>query len=291
MLTVLITEAGGPAAVGLIKALKSSSLDIRIVATDMDPLASGLHMADLSVLAPHASQAEYTGKLLDLIKKYEVDLIIPTGEHDLYKLSKIRDKMKNLGCKIFVSDPDTVEICQNKLKFYEHLKKTDIPLPLTYSKNMILKPKRGSGSRGIKIVELEDRIIQEYLPGKEYTVDVFCDMSSNIINHVIRERVATKAGISTKSTVLFDKSISLIVGQLVRHLSIKGPACVQLRNNDKGSPHVIECNPRLGGGTYISTLAGVNYADIYLNMLTNKPNKTQKPKEITVTRYFEEIVL
>tara|TARA_Y100000389_G_C17102963_1_gene336853 strand:- start:242 stop:592 length:351 start_codon:yes stop_codon:yes gene_type:complete len=116
-------------------------------------------------------------------------------------------------------------------------------------------------------------------------------MSSNIINHVIRERVATKAGISTKSTVLFDKSISLIVGQLVHHLSIKGPACVQLRNNDKGSPHVIECNPRLGGGTYISTLAGVNYADIYLNMLTNKPNKTQKPKEITVTRYFEEIVL
>jgi carbamoyl-phosphate synthase large subunit len=291
MLTVLITEAGGPAAVGLIKTLKSSSLDIRIVATDMDPLASGLHMADLSVLVPHASQAEYTDKLLDLIKKYEVDLIIPTGEHDLYKLSKIRDKMKNLGCKIFVSDPDTVEICQNKLKFYEHLKKTDIPLPLTYSKNMILKPKRGSGSRGIKIVELEDRIIQEYLPGKEYTVDVFCDMSSNIINHVIRERVATKAGISTKSTVLFDKSISLIVGQLVHHLSIKGPACVQLRNNDKGSPHVIECNPRLGGGTYISTLAGVNYADIYLNMLTNKPNKTQKPKEITVTRYFEEIVL
>tara|TARA_Y100000385_G_scaffold290468_2_gene363687 strand:+ start:283 stop:1158 length:876 start_codon:yes stop_codon:yes gene_type:complete len=291
MLTVLITEAGGPAAVGLIKTLKSSSLDIRIVATDMDPLASGLHMADLSVLTPHASQAEYTDKLLDLIKKYEVDLIIPTGEHDLYKLSKIQDKMKNLGCKIFVSDPDTVEICQNKLKFYEHLKKTDIPLPLTYSKNMILKPKRGSGSRGIKIVELEDRIIQEYLPGKEYTVDVFCDMSSNIINHVIRERVATKAGISTKSTVLFDKSISLIVGQLVHHLSIKGPACVQLRNNDKGSPHVIECNPRLGGGTYISTLAGVNYADIYLNMLTNKPNKTQKPKEITVTRYFEEIVL
>ena len=60
---------------------------------------------------------------------------------------------------------------------------------------MIIKPNRGSGSRGIEVLNLDEKVIQEYLPGTEYTVDVFCDMSSQVVNHVIRERVATKAGI------------------------------------------------------------------------------------------------
>jgi len=248
-------------------------------------------MADHGVTVSHASEIGYIDELLFLIKQHQVDLIIPTGEHDLHKLSKSRERIENLGCKIFVSDPKVIDTCQDKFKFYKHLKQTNVPLPLTFSKDMILKPKRGSGSRGIKVIESQDCIIQEYLSGKEYTVDVFCDMSSKMISHVIRERVATKAGISTKSKVVQDKNISSIIEKVIKHLPIKGPACIQLKEDENGMPHVIECNPRLGGGTYVSTLAGVNCADIYINILLNKPNTKQKPKKIVVTRYFEEIVI
>ena len=291
MITALITEAGGPAAVGLIKALKSASVEVRIIATDIDPLASGLHMVDCGITICRASEDNYIDEILNLIKKYQVNVIVPTGEHDLQKLAENRQNIEQLGCKIFISDKETIDICQDKFKFYQSLKHTELPLPTTISKDMILKPRRGSGSRGIQLIKLEDCIIQNYLSGKEYTVDVFCDMSSNIINHIIRERVTTKAGISTKSKVLFDKKISSVVRQMVQHLSIKGPACIQLRENEDGEPYIIECNPRLGGGTYVSALAGVNYADIYINMFLNKPNLRQSPKEITVTRHFEEIIV
>lgn len=291
MLTVLVTEAGGPAAIGLIKSLKSTTSDIKIVGTDINPLASGIHMADHGATVSHASEVGYIDELLFLIKEHQVDLIIPTGEHDLHKLSKNRERIENLGCKIFVSDQEVVDVCQDKFKFYKHLKQTSVPLPLTFSKDMILKPKRGSGSRGIKVIKSQDCIIQEYLSGKEYTVDVFCDMSSKMVGHVIRERVATKAGISTISKVVQNRNISSIIETVIEHLPIKGPACIQLKEDENGNPHVIECNPRLGGGTYVSTLAGVNCADIYINMLLNKPNTKQKPKKIVVTRYFEEIVV
>ena len=43
-----------------------------------------------------------------------------------------------------------------------------------------------------------------------------------------------------------------------------------------GIPYLIECNPRLGGGTYISTLAGVNCADIYFDLFQNKKPEAEE---------------
>ena len=291
MLTVMVTEAGGPAAVGLIKSLKEYSTDIQILAVDADPYASGLYLSDHGVTVPYASDDQYIDKILSLVKKYKVGLILPTGEHDLQKMSENRKRLESLGCSIFISDKETVRICQNKFEFYQSLKQTNIPLPATFQHKMIIKPNRGSGSRGIEILNLDEKVIQEYLPGTEYTVDVFCDMSSQVINHVIRERVATKAGISTKSRVVLNEEISLIVTRMAKHLSLKGPVCIQLKENGSGRPFVVECNPRLGGGTYICTLAGINYAELYINILQERNNIPRTPKEITVVRYFEEIVL
>ena len=39
------------------------------------------------------------------------------------------------------------------------------------------------------------------------------------------------------------------------------------------------------------TLAGINYTEIYFNILKGVKNSKLKPKEITVLRYFEEIVI
>ena len=133
-------------------------------------------------------------------------------------------------------------------------------------------------------------MIQEYISGTEYTVDVFCDMESNIISHVIRERVSTKAGISVVGRVCKNQTITEQVEKVVKELKLKGPSCMQFIVDQFAKPYLIECNPRLGGGTYISTLAGVNCADIYFDLFQNKKPETKEAKEITVTRYFEEIV-
>lgn len=290
MINILVTESGGPAAIGLIKSIKKSKYEAKIYAVDCNELSAGNFLADEGITVPVASSEEYLLFLLKIVVKYNIDIIIPTGEHDLAKLSWNKDKFKMNGCEIFCSDTFTVQTCQQKHRFYEYLKTKNINLPLSIRGPFIQKPITGSGSRGIKITESRNEMMQEYISGKEYTVDVFCDMNSNIISHVIRERTSIKAGISVIGKVIKNELIKEQVEKVVEELKIKGPSCMQFIITQLGIPYLIECNPRLGGGTYMSTLAGVNCADIYFDLLKNNKPESKEAREITVIRYFEEII-
>ena len=290
MINILITESGGPAAVGLIKSIKQLPYKFNIISTDMDKLAVGNYLSDYHYKVPKASDSSYIDNILNIINKHNINILIPTGENDLQIISKNKKLFEDLGCKLFISDFDVIKICQDKFKFWKHLnEKFIMPNPLN---GVFLKPDVGVGGRGTKKIEADNGThLWEFLPGKEYTVDVFCDMNSNIINHVIRERIAIKAGISVKGKIIRNSNISSVIKKLVKYLGLKGPLCVQFKENESGEPKLIECNPRLGGGTYMCTLAGINYAEIYFNILKGVKNSKLKPKEITVLRYFEEIVI
>ena len=54
---------------------------------------------------------------------------------------------------------------------------------------------------------------------------------------------------------------------------------------------LIEINSRLGGGTIFSTLAGANIPSMILEMLSGTHIDPPRVSEITVVRYYEEIVI
>ena len=292
-LNILVTEAGGAAGVGLIKSIKKSSYDCRIYAVDCDELAAGSFLADHPLVCPPAESDLFILAIEDIIASYDIDLIIPSGEHDLQKLAQEKEAFKRLGCEVFISDPHTISLCQNKLDFFNFFQNEGgLLLPMTIQTPFIKKPIKGSGSRGIEITNSKREMVQEYIKGKEYTVDVFCDMFGNIISHVIRERTSIKAGISVKGKIIKKNyPISSATKRVAKLLGLKGPSCIQFKLNDDFDPVLIECNPRLGGGTYMSTLAGVNCAEIYLDLYMGKEPDPPEPKEITVVRYFEEVIL
>jgi carbamoyl-phosphate synthase large subunit len=200
--------------------------------------------------------------------------------------SENKNKLEELGVKVWISPLNTIKLCNNKFKFWETLHdKFLMPNPIN---SAFLKPDIGAGARGTEVIKAkEGSHLWEYLPGKEYTVDVFCDDKSNSLGTVVRTRNGIKAGISVKGTVLRHEQIEKNSEKLCKELKIQGPCCIQWKENGYGLPKLIECNPRLGGGTYFSTSPGINPAEIYLE---NK-SKKQYPKEIKVTRYFEEIVI
>ena len=119
---------------------------------------------------------------------------------------------------------------------------------------------------------------------------MFCDNNSDSLGTIVRTREGVKAGISVKGCVIRHNQIESDSEKLCKELQIKGPCCIQWKEDFDGTPKLVECNPRLGGGTYFATLAGVNPADIYLRTIKLSP-KQLYPKEIKVTRYFEEIVI
>jgi len=291
--TVFISESGGAAAVCAIKSFRElNNFPIRIVSADIDNYAVGRNLSDEFYVCPKASDnaVDYLKWLNDLITNKSIDLILPTGEYDLRLLSLYKNTWDKT--KIYVSPEKSINICQNKLLFYNTLK-NNFNLPLTLEGDLFQKPRRSAGSRGIKLISNDgNNIIQEYLPGKEYTVDVFCDENSESMGTVVRERVVIKSGISTQNKVCnFEKSdLIRISEEICVFLGLIGPVCIQFKQDINGIEKVVEVNPRLGGSSIVSTLAGINFAELYYQLSHDNHPSYRTPKNIYVSRYWEEIV-
>ena len=136
-------------------------------------------------------------------------------------------------------------------------------------------------------------IISEYLPGKEFTVDVLSDLSGAPLCAVPRERIETKAGISVKGKIIKNDYIQNLCLDLAKYLNLKGPVCMQLKEDQRGILKFLEINPRIGGGTIMSFLAGINFIEIILKILLGDKIDSDRLtfKEITVLRYYEEVIV
>jgi carbamoyl-phosphate synthase large subunit len=300
---ILVTHAGGPAAISVIKSLQCSKFknDIVIVAVDSDPTAAGLFLADIQDTLPDSTQeTQWKDSLFELIDRHNINVILQTGESDVALFSKFQKQICDAGVQLLIPTKLTIDTCQDKYTFYS-LCKHEFKLPLTsltklnFPGKKIIKPVRGSGSRNIQIVEQQVSLqpgfmIQYYVDGPEYSVDVLCDESSNMLVGVVRERIQTKAGISTKGRIVNDTKILNECAKICMHLNIKGPACIQLKR--EGNDYFfLEINPRFAGGLFFSTLAGVNIPEMMLEHFSGNSITINQPKEITVVRYFNEIVI
>ena len=167
-MNILVSCAGGPAAVGIVKSIEDfdSQGEHKTVAIDCDRLSVGFHLADRSYVVPFSVEDDYWKEVLKVIRKEKIDVIIPTGDADIVHFSKNKNVLNKMGVTVFMSDYETIKVCQNKLLFYKHLVKNGLEnlLPKTSTDcreidlPILCKPKRGSGSRGIELWETESQI-------------------------------------------------------------------------------------------------------------------------------------
>mgnify|MGYP003132698358 CR=1 FL=1 len=304
-MNILILSAGGPTAHGVIKSLRDIDFDGKIVSVDCEELSAGFYLSDKYYIVPPAFDEDYIDKLLSVVKSESIDLILPTSSNDIITISK---NSHLFDCKLFMSDYEVIDICSNKLKFYQTCK-NDFPLPITSMDYkdiefpLFAKPNQHSaGSRGVSLCKTihnvncldmskYEYIYQEYLPGMEYTIDVLCDMDSNPLVIVPRERLQTKAGISSKGRIVKNDFIEKSCFDICKFLNLKGPICLQMKEDVNGKPKFVEINPRLGGSSYFATLAGVNFLEIILDLIQGNKPKINKPNLVTILRYHNEVVV
>jgi carbamoyl-phosphate synthase large subunit len=305
---VLIPGGGGDAGIGAIKALRSARYRGRIVATDADPLSPGLELADAATVLPKASAPDFFERAIEFIRAEEVEVILPTSGFDTPVYAKHEGELHSAGVTVIGCGPYVMETCMDKWRFYERIRE-DFPVPKTYREPpddlafpCFVKPVRGKGSRGVAVChdraalehhlrESDDLIIQEYMPGEEYTVDVCADLDGRPLIAVPRLRLAVREGISVRGQVLHDEEIERLCLRMAVALHVKGPVCMQLKRDTAGALRFIEVNPRMGGGTIFTALAGVNMAALSLILAAGRPAPPLDFSEITVVRYFEELVL
>jgi carbamoyl-phosphate synthase large subunit len=280
----------------------------KIIATDSNSLCAGFFMADANEVIPEADDHSFADRLFEIVKKYQVEVLMPSSGFDIYPYSENRRQLQEIGAQAIVSDRDKLEICRDKMLTFQTLGSRFV-LPFTTAEAnkidgfpVLAKPRFGKGSRGIVKIDDEsdlkyilskrdDLVFQEYLPGTEYTVDVLSDLNGKPLMAVPRIRMQTRAGISTKGRVLKDASLEIDCMKIAENIGIRGPCCMQMKESGDGRLKLIEVNPRMGGGTIFTTLAGANFPALLLDMIDGKQITIPAISEITIIRYFEEFVL
>lgn len=306
--TILVPGAAAPAGINAIKSLRMGGFQGKIVATDSSYLSPGFFMCEVNEVIPEADNHSFIDRLNEIVEKYGVNLLLPTSGFDIYPYSEFRDQLIKRGAFPVVSDMDSLVTCKDKMLTYDRLKsKFDLPFTTTdpteiSSFPVMAKPRYGKGSRDIMRLDntedigyvtskMKDLIFQEFLPGTEYTIDVLSDLDKKAILAVPRIRIQTKAGISTKGRILKNRRIEEECKQIADFIGIKGPCCIQMKEDANGIIKLVEINPRMGGGTIFTTLAGANFPMMLIDMVEHKQVKMPEVNEITVIRYYEEIVI
>jgi len=308
-INVLIVPAGSGMAVAAIKALRQDKR-MRIISTDVNKLAPGLYLSDKGYIIPPFKSETFYPALKKIIEREKIKVIIPALDTILLEFSTRKKEFEDVGTKVLVSKPRTIEITRDKWKTYNEFKKI-IPLPKSFIRKedididypLNIKPRSGSGSQHVYKVNskeeleffcdrVENPIIQEYLRGKEYSVDCLADMNGKLILCIPRERIETKAGISVKGKITKDKRLEDMAKKIPSKLQFSGPFFFQAKEDKNGVPKLTEINARIAGTMCLSSLSRPNIHSLGVRLCVGENVEISKIKYgLYVTRYWEEIYL
>ncbi|MFO8021532.1 MAG: ATP-grasp domain-containing protein [Perlabentimonas sp.] len=115
-------------------------------------------------------------------------------------------------------------------------------------------------------------IIQEYIDGKEYGLDVFNDLEGNYLKTFVKEKLAMRSGETDIARVIEDPRLTALGSILANHFRHRGNMDVDVLENKSGELFVLEMNARFGGGYPFSHLAGANLPLALVDMVNgNEP--------------------
>lgn len=280
MVNVLFTSVGRR--VELLQAFRRAyeSLDLQgcIVATDIDPLAPGLQIADKPYLVPRFTSPDYVNALVEICKRESVNLIFPLIDPDIPVLAHNRVALEAVGARLAVVSSEAVTLTRDKWTTKEFFRQLGLQtaqawLPgqldaSTANYPLFIKPRDGSaGYHTYRVNNPEEfaffsryvpnPIIEEYLPGAEITSDVIAWIDGEVLGVVSRQRIQVRSGEVSKGVTIRDDRIIEACVRIARELPAVGPITVQciMRDNE---PHFTEINARLGGGIPLGIAAGVD---------------------------------
>jgi carbamoyl-phosphate synthase large subunit len=316
-LTVLVTGAGSELAFAVIKACRCSHIPLRVVGCDADADALGLHWADVAHVVPSAAREPeaYIAALRELVEREHVRAIFPTPDVELDLLPPLRSAFATeLGCWLTINPPEEMTRFHDKWLAYQWYAAHGLPTPRTARADveserelliaevgfpLVLKPRRGGGSRTLFVVRDRDELerhlplvpaplVQERLTpdDEEYTAGTFRTRHDAV--HTIVLRRTLKFGLTYKAEVVFNPRLHEACRQIIRGTQLEGVNNIQFRRTADG-PRILEINPRFSGTTGIRAHFGFNEPEMVVRQYVlgeDVPPPTVRPGR--VLRYVHE---
>ncbi len=282
--TILLTSAGRRVELAecLVRAARAEGCEPRLLACDLDPgWSAACLLADAAFAVPRCDDPAYGVALLELCAREQVDLLVPTIDPELAPLAAAHERFRALGVHLNLSGPATVALCRDKLATARHLAAAGIAVPATLllaetdpgelPYPVILKPRDGSASRGIRLahgpediprdIDPANTVAQAWLSGPEYTTTIYLDRDGGFRGAVTHRRVRVRGGEVEKGEVVDDPVFTELAAAVARSLpDAYGVLCFQSLFGEASGPRVVEINARFGGGYPLAERAGAPFA-------------------------------
>jgi len=291
-LNVLITAASRR--VGLVRgfqqALHRPGLSGEVMVCDVNPASPAVHLADRAFEVPFSDDPNYFDAVRAICLRHQIGLVVPTIDDEIPRFAAVRDRFDAIGALVAASPLDTALATTDKWETCRRLNAAGVAaattwlpheLPASPAFPLFVKPRSGRGSvlafPARDAVELafflryvSTPVVQEYLDGPEFTLDLLCDFDGRPLSVVPRERVVIRAGVIDRGRTVQDHRLIDLALACAEVFRFAGPVNIQCRMVD-GSPKVFEINPRFSGGIPLTIAAGADFPAKLVDLALGRP--------------------
>jgi carbamoyl-phosphate synthase large subunit len=288
----------------------AARLGVRLVihGADASPLSPAVHLVDGAHRVPKIDDTAYIDALLEIVHRERVRLLVPLLDLELLPLAETAGRFEEAGCTTLISTSEVVRICRDKMSTHRTLVEAGIDTPATWTWEEALartahafpyymKPRAGSAAAGNYIIHnmeelrtlgrrVPGAIVQEFVDGAEYTMDVYCGLDGRPRCAVPRRRLEVRNGEVSKALIVKDRSLMAVGMRVAEALGgCRGMITVQCIMTAGRRIRVIEINPRFGGGVPLAIHAGADFPLwILMEVLGRRPR-------ISATGFRDDIVM
>jgi len=279
-LNVLITAASRR--VPLVRHFQAALRDLRlpghVIVTDVNALSPAVHVADRAYRVPLSNDPGYLDAIAEICDAEDIGLVVPTIDDELPLFGAAIVRFEAMGVHVAASVEATARICNDKYETCRYLRRYGVSAAESFLPGGLLagqalplfvKPRFGRGSLGAFAArtarELEffleyvgDPVVQRYLDGPEFTIDLLCDFHGRPLSVVPRERVVIRAGVIDRGRTVADRRLMDLALHCAAVLPFRGPVNIQCRLAG-GEPTIFEINPRFSGGIPLTIAAGADF--------------------------------
>ena len=293
------------------EALLANNLEGKVIAADYDIHAPSRQFADQFIQAPAVTEPAYKTWLASAIKAENIDLAVSINDFELSEWAQLDQSAEwaplvRIDADVQARIEDKFVMTERFFMAGIPTPKSWLgsvpPQDLADSQKLITKGRFGSASRGLQFTDqagiaeavdiatnaVTDRmgqaahqqseiapaelvLVQEMIEGTEYGLDVVCDLNGDYASVLVRRKIAMRGGETDRAESVAPTDFEDIARSIAEAVPHPGTIDVDVIVDAKGTPFVIDVNPRFGGGYPLSHLAGARVPNAYVAWSMGKP--------------------
>lgn len=307
-MNVLISSAA--AKVLLVKAFQTAvrAAGGRVLTMDTQAICAAGQFSDQHLVVGRIDAPQAFDEIAAICAKHCIRLIVPTRDGELPQFSLWREAFRKRGVEVLVCPPAVLALCQDKRAFGRVIAQAGLQAVPEFDASAIpewpvfVRPVVGAGGRGARRVDRREDLpedvgtylVHPLVKAKEYSIDLLMDLEGQPLQAVVRERQCVVSGESKVTTVVRHEAIEAASLKLGAALRLVGHNVVQAFDDPHRGILFIEVNPRFGGASNCSIVAGLASPERILGLIAGDAQVRQRRpirNGLTMLRYSEDVFI